>query len=112
MDHPGPSIRLKANVGALNATVRLLTRYKELDMTGYVPQPAPLIIFPAGTKQPWSNQGELPVSIGKDTNRIIDVEAVDGSSKDGGEGGSEPGQGATEPESEYSGHPEEDQEAS
>lgn len=45
---------------ALNAAVRLSTRYKELQVEGYVPPPAPMIILPSDTKMPWQQKALPP----------------------------------------------------
>jgi hypothetical protein len=48
--------RLKGANLALNAAVRLSTRYKELQVEGYVPPPAPMIVLPSDTKMPWQQK--------------------------------------------------------
>lgn len=45
---------------ALNAAVRLVARYKELQVDGYIPPSVPLVVFPEGTKMPWASGPALP----------------------------------------------------
>lgn len=59
---------------ALGAAVRLVARYKELQVEGYVPPPVPLVVFPEGTKMPWA-QPSLPATIAID----VEAEVVDDS---------------------------------
>ena len=51
--HKDMEIKAKGATLALNAAVRLSTRYKELQVEGYVQAPPPLIVLPEGTKAPW-----------------------------------------------------------
>jgi hypothetical protein len=53
-DHD-PNRRAEGAKLALNAAVRLSTRYKELQMEGYVPPPQPMIVLPPGSRMPWEN---------------------------------------------------------
>jgi len=46
--------RLKAGNTLIGASVRLGTRYKELEVSGALPAPQPMIIFPEGTNMPWN----------------------------------------------------------
>ena len=69
-------VRAKGAQLALNAAVRLSTRYKELQVEGYVP-PQPLVVFPPGTRLPWAQKAlaapeHTEIS---DEDDVIDVEA-------------------------------------
>ena len=64
---------------AFNAAVRLSTRYKELQVEGYVAPAQPLVVFPPGTKFPWQGKAqpqlpEAPLEIEAD---VVDVEATE-----------------------------------
>lgn len=63
---------------AIGSAVRLLSRYKELQIDGYAPT-VPMVVFPPGTTMPWANKS-LPES------ETIDVEADVVESDDGTEG--------------------------
>lgn len=76
MSSPSAEVRLKGANLALNAAVRLSTRYKELQVEGYVPPPTPMIVFPAGTKQPWANTKMLAAPEMPEGG-IVDVEAIE-----------------------------------
>jgi hypothetical protein len=62
--------RMDAAKTAINAAVRMATRYKELQVEGYVPPPQPMIILPPGSRMPWEN-APVPTSL------PIDVEATE-----------------------------------
>ena len=64
-------IQAKGATLALNAAVRLSTRYKELQVEGYIPPPVPMIMLPVGTVQPWANQKALPAPVNPED--IVDV---------------------------------------
>lgn len=68
-------IRAKGATLALNAAVRLSTRYKELQVEGYVPPPRPMIIFPDGTKPPWMNKALPPAP--EVPEGVVEVEAIE-----------------------------------
>lgn len=59
---------------AFNAAVRLSTRYKELQVEGYVPPAQPLIVFPQGTKFSWQKTIETP-ALPLEIPETIDIEA-------------------------------------
>lgn len=73
--HPDMEIKAKGATLALNAAVRLSTRYKELQVEGFVPQPPPLIVLPEGTKAPWMNKA-LPAPPPQPDD-VIDAEAIE-----------------------------------
>jgi hypothetical protein len=73
---PSMDVRAKGATLALNAAVRLSTRYKELQMEGYVPPPRPFIIFPEGTQQPWMAKA-LPEPPEPPKDMVIDAEAIE-----------------------------------
>jgi DNA-binding CsgD family transcriptional regulator len=81
-------IRAKGANLALNAAVRLSTRYRELQVEGAV-QPTPLVIFPDGTRLPWAQKAlaapeHTQLSDPDDDGDIVDVEAkeIDGGGGD------------------------------
>lgn len=51
---------LRAANSAVNAGVRIATRYKELQVEGYVAPPAPMIVFQAGAPHPIFNPTTIP----------------------------------------------------
>lgn len=67
---------LRAANSAVNAGVRIATRYKELQVEGYVAPLAPMIVFAEGTADPIFNPTKLP----EHTVEVIDVtaEEIDG----------------------------------
>jgi hypothetical protein len=67
---PDMELRAKGANLALSAAVKIATRYKELQVEGYAPPAAPLIVFPSGTVMPWNNTQSL-----KSLPVTIDVEA-------------------------------------
>ena len=72
---PSVEVRAKGANLALNAAVRLSTRYKELQVEGYVPPPRPMIIFPEGTKAPWMAKALAPAPAQPE--HVVDVEAIE-----------------------------------
>lgn len=73
LTHKEPLFRLKGAQLALNSATRLSTRYKELQVEGYVPPPAPMIVIADGSKHPIFNPATLP----KQLQAVIDVEATE-----------------------------------
>jgi len=61
MDSANPDIRLEASKIVLNSTVRVLNRYKELQVQGFIAPAQPLVIFPTGTQLPWASKDSLPM---------------------------------------------------
>jgi hypothetical protein len=76
LTHKEPLLRLKGAQLALNSATRLSTRYKELQVEGYVPPPAPMIVITDGMKDPIFN----PSTPTKQLEAVIDAEAkeIDG----------------------------------
>ena len=72
---PNMDVRAKGATLALNAAVRLSTRYRELQVEGFVPVPPPLIVFPDGTRQPWMNKALPPPPSRPDD--VIEAEAIE-----------------------------------
>lgn len=66
---PDLDTRAKGAQLALGAAVKLATRYKELQVEGFAPPAAPLVLFPESMKAPWLN---TPQSLPEP---VIDVEA-------------------------------------
>jgi len=73
---PSVEVRVKGANLALNAAVRLSTRYKELQVEGYVPPPAPMIVMPEGTMLPWQNRKGLPAPPAPEGD-VVEVEAIE-----------------------------------
>ena len=66
LKHKDADIKLKASNILVGAAVRLGSRYKELEVSGALPAPQPMIIFPDNTRMPWNAK---PVDV------IVDVKA-------------------------------------
>jgi hypothetical protein len=81
LSDPDKEMRAKGASLALNAAVRLSTRYKELQIEG-VTKPPPLVVFPASTKLPWAQKALAAPehTVIKEEEEVIDVEAqeIDG----------------------------------
>lgn len=74
LTHPDMDRRAEGAKLALNAAVRLSTRYKELQMEGYVPPPQPMIVLPPGSRMPWENA--VRTALPEATPDTIDAEAT------------------------------------
>ena len=70
MSSDDPDTKLAAAKIGVNAAVRMASRYKTLQIEGFVPPPVPLVIFPEGTRMPWAAPA-LPVT----AQEPIDTEA-------------------------------------
>ena len=68
-------IRAKGATLALNAAVRLTTRYKELREEGFIAPSNPMIILPADTKMPW--QQKALAAAPPPPEEIVEVEAIE-----------------------------------
>jgi hypothetical protein len=55
-----PEMAFKAANSSVAAGVRLVSRYKQLQVEGYVPPPAPMIVIPEGAHHPIFNPAQLP----------------------------------------------------
>ncbi len=75
MDSPDPEMKLEAAKISVNSAVRMVTRYKELQVQGFIAPVQPLVIFPAETKLPWAAKAELPMLPDVPTD-IIEVEGM------------------------------------
>jgi len=91
MEHPDLATRMEAAKTAINAAVRMATRYKELQVEGYVPPPTPMIMLPPGSKMPWENAA---VSVTTPLPETIDVEATEIPEEPTDEPGTKPGTGS------------------
>jgi hypothetical protein len=82
MRNKDEDLKLRAANSAVNAGVRIATRYKELQVEGYVAPLAPMIVFADGQADPIFNPTKIPAhSLGPG---VIDTtaEEIDG---DGGD---------------------------
>jgi hypothetical protein len=68
-------LRLKAGATLVNNATRLGTRYKELEVSGALPAPQPMIIFPTGTTMPW-NSSPVKVANHLEDGKVVDAEEV------------------------------------
>lgn len=75
MDSKDPEMKLEAAKISVNSAVRMVTRYKELQVQGFIAPVHPLVIFPAETKLPWAAKPELPMLPEAPTD-IIDIEGM------------------------------------
>jgi hypothetical protein len=67
MDNQDIDRRTEGAKLALNAAVRLVGRYKELQVDGFIPPNVPLVIFPENARMPWTapalTSGEAPIDV-------------------------------------------------
>jgi hypothetical protein len=83
LENKDVEIRLKAGTSLANNAVRVGTRYKELEVSGALPAPQPMIVFPAGTSMPWN---AAPVNVINMKEEVVDAEEAKELPEETGEG--------------------------
>jgi len=61
---------------SIQSATRLASRYRELQVEGYVPPPVPMIVFPEGSKPAWMNK-QLPPAPDPPKDLIVDAEEIE-----------------------------------
>jgi hypothetical protein len=75
LESPDISQRAQGAKLALQTASRLASRYKELQVEGYVPPPTPMIVFPEGSKPAWMNK-QLPPAPDPPEDLVVEAEEI------------------------------------